>query len=126
MPGDLVVFASDGEGVVRSSAANDPLVCGVVSSMPGLLLGFEPELAGQPGRVPVALCGRVPCRVVDENGPIQRGDLLTSSSRPGYAMRAASVGVDGAQTHRAGTVIGKALGELSSGMGLIDVFVWPG
>ena len=35
----------------------------------------------------VALAGRVPVKVTDENGPIQKGDLLTTSGKPGYAMR---------------------------------------
>jgi hypothetical protein len=37
---------------------------------------------------PLALAGRVPCKVSLENGPIERGDLLTTSSTPGHAMKA--------------------------------------
>jgi hypothetical protein len=65
----------------------------------------------------------VPCKVIDENGPIERGDLLTSSSTPGHAMRASSVMLDGQEIQRPGTIIGKAVGSLASGTGIIEVFV---
>ncbi len=47
----------------------------------------------------LALAGRVPVKVSSENGPIQIGDYLTSSSVPGVAMKAT----------RPGPTIGKAL-----------------
>jgi hypothetical protein len=72
---------------------------------------------------PVALCGRVPCKVTDENGPIERGDLLTTSSTPGHAMKATPVRVGGIDVFRPGTVIGKALERHKSGKGMIEVFV---
>jgi hypothetical protein len=72
---------------------------------------------------PVALCGRVPCKVVDENGPIARGDLLMSSSVPGRAMKALPISVDGQEFFRPGTIIGKALEPLASGEGMIEMFV---
>jgi hypothetical protein len=124
-PGEVVAFDLGSDGVVRSSRPDDVLVCGVVSTTPGVLLNFEPETHGHDGRVPVALCGRVPCKVVDENGPIQRGDLLTSSSVPGHAMRAEPMLVAGERVYRSGTIIGKALAAHSSGAGVIDVFVAP-
>jgi len=123
--GEVVAFDLEDDAIVRSSAPNDSLVCGVVSTAPGMLLNFDPEQVGRPGLVPVALCGRVPCRVVDENGPILRGDLLTSSSVPGYAMRAEPIMVNGRRTYQSGTVIGKALAAHTAGAGVIDVFVSP-
>ena len=48
-------------------------------------------------------------------GAIQPGDLLVSSDNPGYAMRATNPQV--------GTVIGKALGSLDSGTGVIPVLI---
>ena len=36
----------------------------------------------------LALMGRVPVKATAENGLIRPGDLLTVSSKPGYAMRA--------------------------------------
>jgi len=50
---------------------NDILVLVVVSTKPGFLLDVDHNIEKE--RVfPVALCGRVPCKVVDENGPIKR------------------------------------------------------
>ncbi|MFI5363588.1 MAG: beta strand repeat-containing protein [Elusimicrobiota bacterium] len=42
--------------------------------------------------MPLALAGRVPVKVTLEGGPIRTGDVLTSSSKPGYAMRANEAG----------------------------------
>jgi hypothetical protein len=95
---------------------------GVVSSQPGLLLGAREE-AEENRMVPVALCGMVPCKVVDENGPIRRGDLLSTSSTPGHAMKAKPVVADGQEFHRPGTIIGKALNSLDGECGVIDVLV---
>jgi len=124
-PGEVVSFDPDGDGVLRAATANDTLVCGVVSTAPGVLLNCDPDASDREGRVPVALCGRVPCKVVDENGPIHRGDLLTSSSIPGHAMRAEPVLVDGEPVYRSGTIVGKALAAHASGTGVIDIFVGP-
>ncbi len=69
------------------------------------------------GRPLLALMGRVKVKATVENGPIQVGDLLVSSSKPGYAMRCSepSLCVIG--------VIGKALEPLREGEGLIEVLV---
>jgi hypothetical protein len=40
--------------------------------------------------LPLAIYGYFPAKVTLENGAIHRGDALTSSSRPGYAMKATS------------------------------------
>jgi hypothetical protein len=76
--------------------------------------------AGDPAsadEVPMAMVGRVPTNVSTENGPIRVGDLLVASSTPGYAMR----GTD--HDRMLGAVIGKALGSLDSGTGVIEVLV---
>jgi hypothetical protein len=120
-PGEVVSLDPDGDGVVRSTRAHDAMVLGVVSSYPGVVLNGDVEVPEW--MFPIGLCGRVPCKVTDENGPIRRGDLLTSSSTPGHAMRAEPAGAaDGGQL-RPGAVIGKALGALESGSGVIEVFV---
>ncbi|MBS0357417.1 MAG: hypothetical protein JSR83_26325 [Proteobacteria bacterium] len=115
--GDVVSLDPDGSGMLRCRRSEDPLVLGVVSSQPGLLLGADPaRRIPRPGEYPVALSGRVPCKVSGENGPIRRGDLLTSASLPGHAMRAGNAPV--------GTTIGKALDAFDGGQGLIDIFVF--
>ncbi|PAV12974.1 hypothetical protein ASJ81_04410 [Methanosarcina spelaei] len=118
--GDVICLAQDKDSVVKSEKPNDPLVLGVVSTKPGFLLSDGGD-AKEANLFPVALCGRVPCKVVDENGPIKRGDLLTSSSTPGHAMKASPI-KDG-EFFSPGTIIGKAIGTLESGRGVIDIFV---
>ncbi len=65
----------------------------------------------------LALAGRVPVKVTTENGPIQVGDLLISSSEPGYAMRCSE------HATCVGATIGKALDSLEEGTGEIMVQV---
>jgi hypothetical protein len=64
--------------------------------------------------IPVAMAGIVPVKVSAENGAIQRGDLLVAAGTAGHAMKAGS---DPAP----GSVLGRALGMLSSGTGVIEV-----
>jgi hypothetical protein len=123
--GDVVSFHPEDDTVMRSAMPNDARICGVVSTDPGVLLNVDPDRHDHKVRVPVALCGRVPCHVVDENGPIRRGDLLTSSSVPGYAMRAEPMDLGGEAVYRAGTIVGKALTSHRQGGGMIDIFVSP-
>jgi hypothetical protein len=124
-PGIVVSFDADRNAVIQASTSNDPKVCGVVSTKPGLLLNANADAPQYVDLAPIALAGRVPCRVVDENGPIRRGDLLTSSSSRGHAMRADPVSVDGIPVYRSGTIVGKALDSHDSGTGVIDIFVTP-
>ena len=53
------------------------------------------------------------------NGPIEPGDLLTTSEQAGQAMRASDLG------RAQGAVIGKAMTALESGDGEVLVLVWP-
>ncbi len=59
----------------------------------------------------------MPCKISAENGPIQAGDLLVASSTPGHAMK----GRD--RNRMLGAVVGKALGPLPQGTGVIQVLV---
>jgi hypothetical protein len=63
--------------------------------------GFKTEQSEFLGEIQVAvtLAGRVPVRISTENGPIEPGDPLTSSSTPGVAMKAT----------KSGPIVGKAL-----------------
>ena len=121
-PGDVVCMHREEDSIVLSDESNDRLVLGVVSTEPGFLLNDNRDVEAD-GLFPVALCGRVPCKVVDENGSIERGDLLTTSSTPGHAMKATTVASNGQELHRPGTIIGKALGSHESDLGIIEVFV---
>ena len=88
--------------LVKSSKPYDNSVIGVISTKPSLT--FSPDLIN--GK-PVALSGRVPVKVSNENGEIKPGDFLTSSSIPGVAMKAT----------KPGQVIGKALEGFSGEAG---------
>jgi hypothetical protein len=57
------------------------------------------------------------CKVDADPAPIAVGDLLTTSARPGFGMKA----TDSAQAF--GAVIGKALKPLCSGQGMIPILV---
>ncbi|MDY6877992.1 MAG: hypothetical protein SWK90_17555 [Chloroflexota bacterium] len=75
------------------------------------------------GFVPLALAGVVPVKVSAENGPIQPGDLLTTASLPGHAMKASPVDLGGVTIYRPGTIIGKALEPLAESTGVIQILV---
>ncbi|QNK82892.1 hypothetical protein [Nakamurella sp. PAMC28650] len=116
-PGSVVVLA--GLDHVRvSDRPYDRRVAGVVSGAgnyrPALVLDRRPD---QPDRFPLALNGKVWCNVDADSGSIEVGDLLTTSSRPGHAMRA----TDPQQSF--GAVIGKSLGALAKGQGLLPILV---
>ncbi len=113
-PGDVLVVGPDG-ALLRSTTARDPTVVGVHSTQPGFVGGSDAAMEN-PGDVPLAVMGVVPVKASAENGPISPGDLLTTSSTPGHAMKA---NADPA----VGTVIGKALEGLDEGTGVIQMLV---
>ena len=114
-PGEVLVIGSDGL-LNRSNQPYQTSVVGVYSTQPGFLAGAGDENADLSGQIPLAVMGVVPVKVTAENGPIQLGDLLSSSSTPGHAMRA---GVD----PEPGTIIGKALEPWEMGSGVIQMLV---
>ena len=72
---------------------------------------------GGTARRPIAMVGKVFCKATTVAGPIAVGDLLTTSALGGHAEKI----TDRAQAF--GTTIGKALGPLDEGTGLIPVLV---
>lgn len=116
-PGTVMVLNDDG-GLRESSHAYDKRVAGVVSGAgsfkPGLVLDKQTP---QGNRKPIALLGKVFCKVDAQFGPIAVGDLLTTSPTPGHAMRAD----DAASAF--GAVIGKALRVHDAGQGLIPILI---
>ena len=116
-PGTVVVL--DDDGAVRACTDEyDSRVAGVISGAgdfrPALVLDRRP---GAAGRRPVALLGKVFCRVDADAGAIRPGDLLTTSATPGHAQRATD------RARAFGAVLGKALGGLERGHGLVPVLV---
>jgi hypothetical protein len=73
----------------RGKSSENKRVLGIVSTDPGITLGGfrRDELIGYK-RVPLALAGRVPVKVNNENGAIEVGDRITPSSVPGVGKRA--------------------------------------
>ncbi len=116
-PGTVMVL--DGEGGLRpSTLAYDKKVAGVVSGAgplkPALVLDKQGAAAN---RLPIALIGKVFCKVDADFGSIETGDLLTTSPTLGHAMKATD------PIKAFGTVIGKALGHLRQGHGMIPILV---
>jgi hypothetical protein len=116
-PGTVVVI--DENGSLRASQeAYDRKVAGVVSGAgqykPGIILD---KRNGEENRRPIALVGRVCCKVDAQYGAIEVGDLLTSSPTLGHAMKAQD------PSKAFGAVIGKALGNLPAGKGLLPILV---
>lgn len=115
--GDVVEIDTERAGQFRRAAtAVSSAVAGVITTKPGLLMNatdIREKLTDGPA---LALAGRVPVKVCAENGAIAPGDLLVSSSVPGHAMKAPAAAAQG-------TVIGKALGVLAGGTGVIEMLV---
>ena len=141
--GDVLAADPDNdESVIKSSIPYDSTVVGIVSTQPHLLMGMELVMDEETGEMyedvsatKLALAGQVPVKVTDENGPIERGDLLTTSSKSGYAMKWTLLDVNQAEDfdelksilaeneRRRNAVVGKALGNLDSGDGKIVALV---
>jgi len=119
-PGTVLVIGDDGKLHVTSTA-NDTRVAGIVSTAPGISLGAKNN--GNPGEQVIAVAGRVPCKVDATHAPVHAGDLLTTSDKPGYAMKAEPTMINGRGFYPDGTILGKAMGSLESGIGTIDVLV---
>ena len=68
------------------------------------------------GQHSVALTGRVYAKADTSNGPIRPGDLLTTSDRPGHAMRADPTQANGA-------ILGKAMTSLDEQSGEVLVLI---
>ncbi|MFC2099324.1 hypothetical protein ACFLSF_00620 [Candidatus Bipolaricaulota bacterium] len=119
--GDVVTISSAGGlALVLARTENDTSVAGVVATDPSLrLAGGIPD--GE--SVPLAIAGRVLCKVDASFGAIAPGDLLTTSPRAGHAMRAMPVEIGGVQFYRPGTILGKALEACEEGLGLIQILI---
>jgi hypothetical protein len=104
--GTVVEFGGDYEVTIGSSES--PRVAGVVSTHPAYLMN---SMADGEFIVPVALQGKVPCKV---SGTIRKGDLMISGGH-GYAISG---------THpKIGTVIGKAIEDFDGEFGVINIVV---
>jgi len=113
-PGQVVSLdASMKAGVRKSNSSYDSTVLGVISTKPGYVLADSEGTDPTARPVALALSGRVPVKISDENGPVKAGDPLTSSSTPGVAMKATEPG----------WVIGMAMEDQVAGIDNLLTFV---
>jgi hypothetical protein len=119
-PGMVVAIDPDHPGqLCLARNAYDRRVAGIVSgagSIPtGTIMG---NLPGQEDAPPIALSGRVWAWCDATGQAIEVGDLLTTSDRPGHAMRVHD------RSRAQGAIVGKAMTSLASGeTGLVLVLV---
>lgn len=106
--GTVLVFGGANE-VTTTSTLADPRVAGVVSTSSSFKMNMD-----CPGtKVLLALTGRVPCKFI---GTVNKGDMVCTSSTPGYACRADNPAM--------GTIIGKSLvNKDTAEAGIIEVAV---
>jgi hypothetical protein len=120
-PGMLVSIDPKNPGaLVLSTGAYDKTVAGIISGAGGVKTGLMMGQKGTKadGMHAVALTGRVYCYVDATEQAIEPGDLLTSSDKAGYAMKATDAG----RSH--GAVIGKSMTAMAKGeKGLVLVLV---
>lgn len=119
-PGTIVSIHPDFPGKLQKTAqAYDKKVAGVISGAngidPGLIMSQDNSIAS--GDHAVALTGRVYVKATDANGKIKPGDFLTSSSIPGYAMKAKNM------RKAKGAIIGKAMTGLEDSDGYVLVLI---
>jgi hypothetical protein len=119
-PGMVVSIDPDKPGELQvSTDAYDKKVAGIISGANGVKTGMMMSQQGTTadGAFPVALTGRVYCLADTSNGPIEPGDLLTTSSVPGHAMRVSDY------PKAQGAILGKAMSRLNSDKGVVLVLV---
>jgi hypothetical protein len=118
-PGMLVVIDPETTGRLSiSRGAYNRRVAGIISGANSLAAGMvlsNPD--GGKNSMPVALTGRVWVYCDATRHAISPGDLLTTSTTPGHAMKVMSF------ARAQGAIIGKAMTALTKGRGLVLVLV---
>jgi len=107
-PGTVMIIDPDNPGNLTVSIhPYDSKVAGIVAGADGL--GSGVRLGGDQFDLDVALAGRVYCNVDATESGIKPGDLLTTSSLPGYAMKAVDY------NRARGAILGKAMQNMEKG-----------
>lgn len=121
LEGMVVMFSEKEPGKLEiSKTAYNHKVAGVISGANGLNPGIMMSQHGSQahGEYPIAIGGRVYVKADATQHAIQVGDLITTSSLPGHAMKA---------THNKrmkGAILGKAMNSLAKGeTGMIMILV---
>jgi hypothetical protein len=114
----VVIDAERRGGLKRSAREYDTAVAGIVSGANGINSGIILSQPGvNEGGQNVAISGRVYVQADTSSGPIQPGDLLTTSRSPGRAMKVRDY------RKAQGAVLGKAMSPLAEGEGMVLVLV---
>ena len=116
--GSVVVIDEDDPGRLKlATTAYDTRVAGIISGAGGVKPGLSLQQKGLDRGQNVSLSGRVYVLADAGPAPIRPGDLLTTSDRPGYCMKALD------RSRAPGAILGKAMGALDHGQGLILILV---
>lgn len=107
-PGTVLVIDPGNTGkLMLSTTAYDTKVAGIVAGAKSL--GSGVRLGTGQFDKDVALAGRVYCNVDATGAAVMPGDLLTTSSTPGYAMKVSD------HIRAQGAILGKAMERLEQG-----------
>lgn len=117
--GSVVVIDEEHPGQLKlSDKSYDQRVAGIVSGANGVNPGISLQQEGVlEGGQNVSLSGRVYVLADATAGSIKPGDLLTTSSTPGHAMKVSDHG------KAQGAILGKAMSALKDGKGMVLVLV---
>ncbi|MBU0661296.1 hypothetical protein KKG22_03920 [Patescibacteria group bacterium] len=91
-PGDVMIIdPQDVDSYKKSNEAYAQSIAGVVSTQPTIVVGNgKTEFTAD-----MAMVGRVPIKISNENGAVEHGDLLVTASTPGHAMKYDALKDDG-------------------------------
>ena len=119
--GSVVVIDPAHPGQLKlSTEAYDRRVAGVISGANGISPGIAMHQEGAlEGGQNVALSGRVYVLADASHESIEPGDLLTTSSTPGHAMKVSD------HVRARGAALGKAMTGLAEGRGMVLMLVLP-
>jgi hypothetical protein len=115
-PGSVLTIGAGGR-LRPCTDAYDRRVAGVVSGAGRLQPGIVLDSHRSENRLPVALTGKVYCKVDAGYDAVEVGDLLTTSGTLGHAMKAAD------PSRAFGATLGKAMQPLHTGIGLVPILV---
>jgi len=117
--GAVVIIDEENPGHLKlSHQSYDTRVAGIISGAGGVNPGLSLRQHGVvEGDQQVALSGRVYVQADASNHPIKPGDLLTTASTPGHAMKVQDY------SQAQGAILGKAMTGLQEGRGLVLVLV---
>ncbi|MFZ5365096.1 MAG: beta strand repeat-containing protein [Patescibacteria group bacterium] len=100
----IIADSTHPDKATLSSTPYDKRIIGIIATNPSLIIsgGIDDDYG-----YPLVLAGRIHTNVCGENGDIEIGDFITTSSKPGFGMKATEPGM----------VVGQALESFSGAPG---------